>query len=306
MGKDQRTTRDLDPTGRISVVRDRHLVPLLGSTEDQTSEVQPWKGVLLERHMVQSSEIPEHEHPDLCLHLQLSGTEPFEWWSGGHNAVEHTQPGSMILVPPGTRDRLHWQGASERLILSVGQDGLESLAQDLGTPRMPEFRGRWSLRDPLLRQLVTEMGNEARRDWPLGTLYADLLTMGLRTRLLKSHAQDPIDVPALRGGLGLPKLRRAMEYVSANLTEDIRLTAIATELGLSSSHFAHEFRNSTGQTPYQYLLDQRIAKAKKLLKATNLPVQFISGQTGFKSPVNFIRAFRQRVGLTPDAWRKSL
>jgi AraC family transcriptional regulator len=150
------------------------------------------------------------------------------------------------------------------------------------------------------------MGNEARRDWPLGTLYADLLAMGLRTRLLKSHAEGPIDGLALRGGLGLPKLRRAMEYVNANLTEDIRLETIATELDLSSSHFAHEFRNSTGQTPYQYLLDQRISKAKKLLKATTLSVQFISGQTGFKSSVNFIRAFRQRVGLTPDAWRKSL
>jgi AraC family transcriptional regulator len=114
LGKDKRATGDLDATGRISVVRDHHLVPLLGSTEVQTSEVQPWKGVLLERHMVQPSEIPEHEHPDLCLHLQLSGTKDFEWWSGGHNAVEHTQPGSMILIPPGTRDRLYWQGASER------------------------------------------------------------------------------------------------------------------------------------------------------------------------------------------------
>lgn len=295
--------KDLDATGRIAVVRDQHLVPLLASSANQILREQPWRGVLLERHLVLPSEIPEHEHPELCLHLQLSGEEDFEWWSSGRRAIEHTQPGSLILIPPGTRDRLCWQGASERLIVSV-ETGL--LAQDCGTLRSPEFTVKWSLHDQGLRRLVMEMGREAKNEWPLGSLYADLLTMGLKTRLLQSHTTNPIRVHAQSGGLSLPKLKRAMEYVNANLAEDIHLDEIADQLDLSSSHFAHEFRNSTGQTPYQYLLDQRISKAKQILRRTRLPVQFISEQTGFRSPVNFVRAFRQRVGLTPEAWRKSL
>jgi AraC family transcriptional regulator len=97
-----------------------------------------------------------------------------------------------------------------------------------------------------------------------------------------------------------------MEFINAHLADDIDLGSIANVLDLSPSHFAHEFRHSTGQTPFQYLLDQRMARARQLLRSTNLPVQFISAQTGFKSPVNFIRSFRQRIGLTPQAWRKSL
>jgi AraC family transcriptional regulator len=97
-----------------------------------------------------------------------------------------------------------------------------------------------------------------------------------------------------------------MEYIHTNLAENVRLESIASELNLSASHFAHEFRNSTGQTPYQYLLDQRITKAKDLLRTTKFPVQFISASTGFSSPANFVRAFRQRVGVTPEAWRRSI
>jgi len=289
---------------RISVVRDQHLVPLLASAQDRGSGEQPWKGVLLERHVVQRSEIPEHEHPDLCLHLQLSGDDRFEWWSAGRNAIEATAPGSMILIPPGTRDRLRWQGRSERIIVSVDGRGLAELAHELGAATVPEFRGDWALHDPSMQRLVAEMGKEARNGWPLGTLYADLLSMGMESQLLRSHAIAPVKSPAAKGGLSLPRLKRAMEYMNANLMEDVQLQAVAKELELSSSHFAHEFRNSTGQTPYQYLLDQRMAKAKGMLRDTRWPVQYISELTGFRSPVNFVRAFRQREGRTPDAWRR--
>jgi len=297
---------DLNATGRISVVRGSHLVPLLVSAHQQLSAEQPWKGVLLESHLVQPGEIPQHEHPDLVLHLQLGGDEDFEWWSAGKNAVEHTRPGSMILIPPGTSDRLKWSGASERLIVSVRQSDLAELANDLGVERNPEFKTNWSLHDASTQHLVTEMGREARRAFPLGNLYADLLAIGLQTQLLKNYAIDPLKTSALKGGISLPSLKRAMEYINANLAEDVHLESIANELDLSASHFAHEFRNTTGQTPYQYLLDQRMAKAKDLLRRTKLPVQFISASTGFSSPANFVRTFRQRVGLTPEAWRGNL
>jgi len=280
-------------------------VPLLGAEEKESLGEQPWKDVLLERHFVQPSEIPEHEHPDLVLHLQLTGNDDFEWWSGNGNAVARTEPGSLILIPAGTRDRLRWAGRSERLILSVDQQSLPSFAEDIDPRWIPEFRADWSLRDQGLKQIVMEMGEQARSHWALGRLYADLLTMGLKTRLIQNHVVNPVWRPALKGGLSLPRLKRTMEFMNANLGEDVRLETIAKELGVSSSHFAHEFRNSTGQTPYQYLLEQRMATARHLLRTTKLPVQMISGLVGFSSPVNFVRAFRQRVGTTPDAWRKN-
>jgi AraC family transcriptional regulator len=286
-------------------MRDKQLVPLLGGEGRQGSGDQLWKDLLLERHLVHPGEIPEHEHPDLCLHLQLSGNADFEWWSAKGNAVVKTQPGSLILIPPGTRDRLRWRGTSERLIVSLGQRSLVGFPQDIESERVPEFKADWSLRDHGLRQILSEMGEQAQNHWPLGGLYADLLTMGLKTRLVQNWALNPVKRPPMKGGLGLPRLKRTMEFMNANLGVDLRLDTIARELGVSSSHFAHEFRTSTGQTPYQYLLEQRMAQAKHLLRTTKLPVQVVGGQTGFSSPVNFVRAFRQRFGTTPEAWRKN-
>ena len=300
-----RTQEAARSPGRVAVLRDSRLVPLMGDSHDHIPiREQPWKDVALEQHVVRRGEIPEHEHPNLCLHLQLEGDRAFEWWQSGRNGIEDTQPGSLIIIPPGTRDRLRWQGPSERLILSVEDKALEQLAFQLGARHPPEIRGSWSTSDPPLRILISEMGREAREGWPLGALYANLLALSLQTNLIKNHSHEVIALPSLKGGLSVRKLKSAMEYVSAHLAEDISLNQIADEMGISPSHFAHQFRNSTGATPYQYLLQQRLERAKSLLVTTKLPIQNVSFLTGFTYPANFVRTFRQRVGQPPEAWRK--
>lgn len=287
---------------RISVVRDNEVVPLLPCAAHHSGE-QPWRGVLLERHEIPSMELPEHEHRELCLHLQMRGDDQMQWWSEGRHGVERTFPGSIMVVPPGTRDRTLWQGASERLIVSVRPQFLEDVAASADA-KVPEFRSGWSVNDAALERILAEMGREAEDGWPLGRLYADLVAADLAGVLLRRHAFDPVDLARVRGGLPMPQLRRVMEFMTANMDRDLHLDEVARQAGLSPFHFAREFRGVTGQTPYQYLLDQRMDRAKRLLKNHAWEVQEIAAMTGFRSPVNFVRAFRQRVGVTPGAWRK--
>jgi AraC family transcriptional regulator len=196
-----------------------------------------------------------------------------------------------------------WQGESNRLILSIQADQLSRFAAELGCSRVPEFEAKWALRDHGLKHLITEMGREAQAGWPLGRLFADLLRIGIQSQLLQKYALGTVHIPEAKGGLIMPRLRRALEYITENLESDLRLENIARELDLSPFHFAHEFRSSTGQTPYQYLLDQRMEKAKILLKIGRYSIQEIASDCGFGSSVNFTRTFRQRVGAPPGVWR---
>lgn len=289
---------------RISVVRNNEVVPLLPGHHGAPKKVQPWNGVLLERHAVRPSEIPEHEHRDFCIHLQLAGHSDFEWWSEGRHNVERTRPGSLILLAPGTRDRLRWEGGSERLILSLDANALTETMESLGLSDIVEVRNQWALQDGALENLLREMGREAAQGWTFGNLYADLLRRELTRQLLQRHAVAPVQLPQLKGLLPAARLRLVFEYIHANLHHDLNLQELAAQVGLSSFHFAREFKNSTGQTPHQYVLDQRIARAKELLQRKGLTVQEIALEVGFSSAVNFVRAFRARVGITPGAWRE--
>lgn len=284
---------------RVSVQQRDRIVPLLpGPAPKQAS--QPWRHIVLEHRRVGAIEIPEHEHHDFCLHLQLSGSPQMEWWSDGQNHLEETAPGSLILLRAGTRDRLRWTSASERLVLSLKPE----LLHRVGGVDASAFHNRWSLRDSALENHLRELGREAQTGFALGQLYADLLEQDLATLLARRYAgvmqNDRV------GSLPAPKLRRALEFITDNLHRDLRLEEIAGELSLSSFHFARQFLAASGRTVHQYLLDQRIARAKSLLAGGVLPVQDIAAQTGFSSSTNFVRAFRLRVGVPPLAWRSQL
>ena len=303
-----------DTQGRISVLRQDKVVPLLPGLARAGSAVaprlpreQPWRHTLLEHHHVGAIEIPEHEHDHLCLHLQLTGAPELEWWNEGRNRVVDTAPGAIILVGAGTRDRVRWSAPNERVILSVRPELLQRTATELGAGAPTDvatLRNQWALRDPALEHAVGRMYREAAEGFPLGALYAGLLESELAGVLLRRHAELALPELRSKGRLPMPKLQRAMEFLTENLSRDVRLDEAASAVELSPFHFAHEFRATSGQTPYQYLLTQRMDRAKVLLATTDWSVREIAAQTGFTSDANFVRAFRQRVGITPGEWRK--
>jgi AraC family transcriptional regulator len=96
-----------------------------------------------------------------------------------------------------------------------------------------------------------------------------------------------------------------MELMSANLgTDELTLQTIAAECELSTSHFARAFRQSTGQAPHQWLMVQRIAKAKDLLQNSTVPLAELALICGFGNQAHFSQAFKTRVGTSPGTWRR--
>ena len=106
------------------------------------------------------------------------------------------------------------------------------------------------------------------------------------------------------GGLSGHILRRVQEFINENLEEDMGLAEIAAVAGLSQFHFARSFRKTTGMTPQQYLMQQRIERAKELLSRADLPIVEVSLRTGFKNQSHFTTLFRKMTKLTPKTWRE--
>lgn len=284
-------------------MRGRRVVPLVPGRPQFCTADSPWRGVVLERHTVGSIEIPQHEHASVCLHLQTRGDVGLEWWCGGQHGLERPRAGALILLDAGTSDRLRWAGESERLIVSLDASLVQRVAMEAGAVSLSSFENQWHLRDERLRVLLTEMGREAERGWPAGSLYGELLGLSLASTLLREHASVPVATPDARGGIPLARLRRLLEFVEVHLDGDLRLDVLAAEVGLSAFHFAHAFRAATGLTPHQYVLQQRVSRAKALLKVAHLGMAEIAAAAGFSSGTNFVRAFRERVGVTPGTWR---
>src|SRR4029077_15428419 len=109
-----------------------------------------------------------------------------------------------------------------------------------------------------------------------------------------------------RGGLGSVRLRKIKELVHAKMENDLSLDEMAQSVGLSTAHFARMFRKSTGETPHQFVLRQKLERAKRMLHAPHARVLDVAVACGFKTQQHFAQVFRDLWGITPTEYRRDL
>jgi AraC-like DNA-binding protein len=97
----------------------------------------------------------------------------------------------------------------------------------------------------------------------------------------------------------LERLNLAREFMHSNIDRPISLSQIARNASLSTYHFLRLFKEVFGETPRQYLIRNRLEKARKLLVNTELSVTDISLEIGFESISHFNRLFNRRFGSSP-------
>lgn len=92
-------------------------------------------------------------------------------------------------------------------------------------------------------------------------------------------------------------------YIDLNYDKIDNLQEIVEKFYISQSHFSRAFKEYSGYCPLQYLINTRIYKAQELLKNTNMRVNEISREVGFKNYNNFIKQFKAKLGMTPNNYR---
>ena len=112
------------------------------------------------------------------------------------------------------------------------------------------------------------------------------------------------EVPGTLRTVDSGRLRRAVLYIESRYREDVTLSDISSAAQLNANSLNLLFREELGVTPMNYLLNYRIAAAKKKLEFTDLPVGEIAVLTGFKTASHFCRRFGEATGMTPTEFRK--
>lgn len=102
----------------------------------------------------------------------------------------------------------------------------------------------------------------------------------------------------------LKRLVLAKEYINSNFNHNVLLEDISTYCCLSVNHLLRTFKEAYGISPYQYLMQLRINRAKHLLKTTDYPLSEVVGLVGFENTSSFIRLFKHATQMTPSKFRK--
>jgi AraC family transcriptional regulator len=249
-----------------------------------------------------------------------SVTEPRHW-------VRHDQAFAMMLAPGSIewgsrrstmekfdytagdlalcdRHQGEWVGLMNTPHLQIGISDAALMTASEGANGEVELRHRRKFTDRRLGALVAAVHMEMVAGFPSGQLFVDSVEQAMAVALVKDHAVRSRPVRIYRGGLGSARLRRIKELVHAKMADDLSLDEMAQSVGLSTAHFARMFRKSTGETPHQFVLRQRVERAKAMLRAPDARVLDVAVACGFKTQQHFAQVIRDVCGISPTQFRR--
>ncbi len=265
-----------------------------------------WDGIRLEHCQLRAGELPKHCHREHVVLISLTEGCKGELITGSGFGMKGTQKkGGVAVLPAGLEHKATLDGPSEHLALYVDPSLITRAAADSHLSTGFEIVEKYLRGDKVISNVGMALLAELDAKGVSGRLYAESLANVLAVHLLRYYTTSTSKPqPALfTGGLSPAKLRQVTDFISANYANDLKLAELAQVVGMSSFHFAREFKRTTGTTPHQYLIKFRVERAKSLLAQNELPLIEVGLQSGFSHQSHFTRLFRKITGTTPHSYR---
>lgn len=264
-----------------------------------TSEAANWQGIHLDYHRLPPQEIPEcSTQQHLITIATQSGWQVEQQFEGKpYNIVSRC--GSVTIAPMQIHRQYRWEEEIELIQLSLEPALVSNAAPELVNPDRVELVPQSYVNDPLLYELCLTLKAELQQLGSESKFYADSATTFLAVHLLRHYTTRKLKQEAYQGGLSQQQLQVVIDYIQGYLAEEIRLDEIARHLDLSRYYFCRLFKQSMGISPYQYVIQCRVERAKQLLKEENLTLGEIALTCGFAHQSHFHRHFKRLTGMTP-------
>ena len=275
-----------------------------------TSTTLGWHGLRVEYDTRQPAS--DFVHPPLeCLMLVLTGEifpERTDHRCDDARYNGNGLPHAMNLLPPGVESRWRWRNTgdltdsthyqlSPALVAKVAEE-----AFDLDPARVHFPVRYYDQSCPEVIDTLTALRRELITGGPGGRLCAESLANVLIVQLIRQMSNRQVANGGIRGSdgrLARHVLRAVEEYIHAHLHQNIALADLAAVAHLSEFHFARLFKKSTGLPPHQFVIYQRVERAKRLIAAGRLSLAQIAIDVGFSDQSQLNRHFKRLVGVTP-------
>ncbi len=242
----------------------------------------------------------------LCL-----ATKPHRIWQaiGDRSYTGVYSKGDLSITPAKIPSSYRAYGDDHYLEIIIPPNFLKQVATETinTNPDRLELAIEFRTRNPKIEQLAMMLRGELYQgDRGIGQLYIESLANALVVNLLRDYSGTKPQIAIYEGGLGDRALLKVTDYINDRLTQSIKIKDLAEFLGISQFHFSRLFKQSTGISPHQYVMQQRIDLAKQLLQKADRSIADIALDCGFNSQSHLGKYFRQITGMTPREYRKNL
>jgi len=226
-------------------------------------------------------------------------------------------PGESVIVPSQELMRIDFpdaqlQNPTQCLALAIDADKVKQVT-DLLNERAPlvDTEQGWQFgqanffltNDGPINQLISRLIYIFTENNKAKDVFANLVLQELVVRLMQTQARTLLLTQGT-GSANVNRLAHVAQYINRHLSRGLQIRELANEACMSEPNFYRTFKQTFGLTPVDYINQQRISLASKLLRTTNRCLADISLECGFNNLTYFMKLFRREKGLSPAQFRK--
>lgn len=244
---------------------------------------------------------PAHQHPYVQITVFLDGTEGRLSWRApdGHEIEEPVRGAHVWIVPPNVRHSASASKVADIIALYVRAELIREIPSCPPDHVSLMSLSRYVREDPLIAELVATFRAFCRQKDLAAPKHVELTGSLLAYRLMAAHFAPRNRELSDRPSLPEATLENLTQFIRKSYREKINRTILARRAGLSPWYFTRLFKNSTGVTPTQYLINYRLEQAKALLIGGDYTVTWIAQEVGFSDDNEMTNHFKKRYGATP-------
>lgn len=263
-----------------------------------------WNGMSLEHYYLPPGETPEYVLEQFAITINLGQSFQIERTLDKHLQTGLMFTGAVGLCPMHSSQAIRWDRDANILLLNLEPELLTHNALELLDTDRYEMLPHLITQDALIHQIGLGLKAQLKNKGSDSCLYAESAATFLAVHLLQNYTTRKSLIREYEGGLPQQKLKQAVDYIQDHLAQEISLNELASELGISRYYFCRLFKQSTGLSPHQYVIQQRVERAKQLLQRGGMSIADIAQACGFTHQSHLTRHFKRLTGVTPKTLLK--
>lgn len=240
----------------------------------------------------------------ILISLQENSHRVENWRDGEHrDFIFHKN--EIVVTPAGIESGWRWHARSKCIVITLDPKKLEAFTQtELGVLLTDQqLRDLPQFEDEDITSAAVMLMEALRMPSHGSDLMFESLARVFLVKLIHKYGQERAEEVAFSRAFTANHYKRVLDYMADNFSKPIQIEDIAREAGLSASHFSRLFKETVGDTPYQFLMNYRIERATEMLSDPSQAMIEIALACGFSDQPHFSRTFKQVRGKTPKQWR---
>ena len=246
---------------------------------------------------------PSEQHDAFSVIMQLKDFRMHRLWKGGVLLHEggYTQ-GTLAITDMREQWRCQHLSPFDNIRFHIPFSFLRSSLAELGQPMFSGFECRAGARDEVILGLSQALLPALANPRQASQLFLEQMGLAVLTHLYQAYGGH--QAPIIKKGVLAPwQQKRATEFLAAHVDAQISIGDLAETCALSRSYFNKAFKETFGKTPYRWLIEYRVARAKDLLMS-DASIAEIAVSCGFADQSHMTRTFSDITGEPPGYWRR--